>query len=337
MSPLVTNAVLEAQKGGFRGKDITLVRDLQDCLNADLCGLYSLDKHLRPNFTLTSRPANHFLKGYEDFRNRDPMLLHLLRGRRRAIDSVSLLGFEAWVRHPLRRFMKNWNLQYSLQGAIWNGDLMVATLNFARAERYGPFTPKEANGVEALCDLISSELFTLHDAGKPQVSIKTAIHFSEDRKGTSIHFILSDGSGNVLNTDLDPKTVHENLTQYDLEKNITRSISTLRTQRLASVEREVLGNQTVIAKLMTFSVPHSRNFMTIVVRATPERDVHEEHLAALGARRRYVLDLLVRGYSNKLIAREMGISENSVKDHVQHLYRHFGVSRRTELTWILHG
>ena len=44
-----------------------------------------------------------------------------------------------------------------------------------------------------------------------------------------------------------------------------------------------------------------------------------------------VARLLLRGRSNKEIAREMGISDQTVKDHVANLCRRFGASNRTEL------
>jgi len=43
-----------------------------------------------------------------------------------------------------------------------------------------------------------------------------------------------------------------------------------------------------------------------------------------------VLDLLCRGMSNKLIARQLGLSENTVRVHVQAILAHLQVSSRTE-------
>jgi DNA-binding NarL/FixJ family response regulator len=43
-----------------------------------------------------------------------------------------------------------------------------------------------------------------------------------------------------------------------------------------------------------------------------------------------VLELLSQGLSNKLIARELGISEHTVKFHVSSLYTKLGAASRTE-------
>jgi NarL family two-component system response regulator LiaR len=50
----------------------------------------------------------------------------------------------------------------------------------------------------------------------------------------------------------------------------------------------------------------------------------------LTARERQVLELIGRGLSNKLIARELGISEKTVKTHVGHVLAKLGVTDRTQ-------
>ncbi len=50
----------------------------------------------------------------------------------------------------------------------------------------------------------------------------------------------------------------------------------------------------------------------------------------LTPREREVLELIARGRSNKLIARDLGISEKTVKTHVGHLLAKLGVTDRTQ-------
>lgn len=45
-----------------------------------------------------------------------------------------------------------------------------------------------------------------------------------------------------------------------------------------------------------------------------------------------VADRIIAGFTNKRIARELGITENTVKYHVKRLFKHYGVSNRVELT-----
>jgi two-component system, NarL family, nitrate/nitrite response regulator NarL len=59
-----------------------------------------------------------------------------------------------------------------------------------------------------------------------------------------------------------------------------------------------------------------------------ERPTNEADLTARQAR---VFDLLRQGHSNKLIARQLGLSESTVKMHARKIMRKFGVANRTQL------
>jgi DNA-binding NarL/FixJ family response regulator len=56
----------------------------------------------------------------------------------------------------------------------------------------------------------------------------------------------------------------------------------------------------------------------------------DDRTAQLTTREREVLELIGRGLSNKLIARELGISEKTVKNHVSRVLAKLGVSDRTQ-------
>lgn len=49
------------------------------------------------------------------------------------------------------------------------------------------------------------------------------------------------------------------------------------------------------------------------------------------AREQQILLLLVQGMTNKEIGHHLGIAEDTVKKHLQHVYRKFGVRRRASL------
>lgn len=63
--------------------------------------------------------------------------------------------------------------------------------------------------------------------------------------------------------------------------------------------------------------------------AVPEPSPTPE-AGALSARQREILALLAAGLSNKEIARELVVSENTIKTHLANLYAKLGVGRRTE-------
>jgi len=65
-------------------------------------------------------------------------------------------------------------------------------------------------------------------------------------------------------------------------------------------------------------------------RALLEARAAASPLDALSEREREVLALVVRGLPNKLIARELGISEKTVKTHLTSVFRTVGVTDRTQ-------
>ena len=66
--------------------------------------------------------------------------------------------------------------------------------------------------------------------------------------------------------------------------------------------------------------------------AQPEMD--DRLAVSFTPRERSVLEELQLGHSNKVIARNLGLSENTVKMHVQHVMRKLGARTRTEAVFI---
>jgi DNA-binding NarL/FixJ family response regulator len=67
-----------------------------------------------------------------------------------------------------------------------------------------------------------------------------------------------------------------------------------------------------------------------VARAVLARGTMPAALSAMTAREREVLALLGTGLANKAIARRLGISEATVKAHLTRVFRHIGVTDRTQ-------
>ncbi len=65
-------------------------------------------------------------------------------------------------------------------------------------------------------------------------------------------------------------------------------------------------------------------------RALLQDRAGDSPLDALSEREREVLAMVARGLPNKLIARELGISEKTVKTHLTSVYRTIGVTDRTQ-------
>lgn len=56
----------------------------------------------------------------------------------------------------------------------------------------------------------------------------------------------------------------------------------------------------------------------------------DDPLAALSPREREIVGAIAEGHSNKVIARDLGIAETTVKIHVQHILRKLGLSSRVQ-------
>jgi DNA-binding NarL/FixJ family response regulator len=87
--------------------------------------------------------------------------------------------------------------------------------------------------------------------------------------------------------------------------------------------------EAVVQGLVVVSLPLARRVLTrgSAVQSVGGVDGLAEPLTE---RETEVLDLLSQGLSNKLIARELGISEHTVKFHVSSLYTKLGAASRTD-------
>lgn len=76
--------------------------------------------------------------------------------------------------------------------------------------------------------------------------------------------------------------------------------------------------------------PQTLRSAASVGEAAPQQAVEAALLRSLTPRQREVMALLMEGKSNKLIARALGLSVETVKDHVAALLRALNVSTRTQ-------
>lgn len=66
------------------------------------------------------------------------------------------------------------------------------------------------------------------------------------------------------------------------------------------------------------------------LKARKQINAHREKCSALTKREIQILDLIERGQSNKIIARDLGVEVSTVKNHVHNLLAKMGVRRRGE-------
>lgn len=91
-------------------------------------------------------------------------------------------------------------------------------------------------------------------------------------------------------------------------------------QLLEQIERALQGKM-----VMSDAVTHA---LALALRQ-PQQSASNK-MASLTAREAEVLNLIAQGLSNKLIARELDISDGTVKVHVKHLLKKLGLRSRVE-------
>jgi DNA-binding NarL/FixJ family response regulator len=108
------------------------------------------------------------------------------------------------------------------------------------------------------------------------------------------------------------------------------------------IDEDVLRQPTVASRILSLfrlstaveSLPGGWSAQAAVLDhlqlSTPVRDSFPPLLVPLSAREIEILDLAARGNSNKLIARLLGISDQTVKNHITAILKKLGVNDRTE-------
>ncbi len=331
-----------APKGSFSIQQRALAQSIAQFVDSDLFGLYLLEKESYPLATLISQPKQDMVREYEYYRNQDP-LFHYLLQQGGAVEGVELLGEEQWRRNPIGQMLQRWQMQYTIQGAISIKGKIVGTLNFARAPGAGRFHKTDTLKVAALCREVSALLASETPAGPTgsQVYWTRDSFVTSPKTETTNAVLITNDHGQPL------QPVRQEIDELgvpieDLQQIICENLHALQSDAHQLIERTVFTANHSCLTLMTLPLPgEGSGFITIIKDKSanplnePLQSDSPSNTQVLGTRTQQALDLLIRGYPNKLIAREMGISENTVKDHIRRIYRHYGVSSRTELTWRL--
>ncbi|MGI9285089.1 MAG: response regulator transcription factor [Pseudomonadales bacterium] len=112
---------------------------------------------------------------------------------------------------------------------------------------------------------------------------------------------------------------------FRFQGEIIAVLSMLRHESLGSFTGDEL---TLLCKVQPF-LEYTLNTVYLPKRVTERQSIKEKY--ALTARELDVLELIIAGASNKLIASELGLGLATVKTHLLHIFQKTGVSSRTEL------
>lgn len=112
---------------------------------------------------------------------------------------------------------------------------------------------------------------------------------------------------------------------FRFQGEIIAVLSMLRHESLGSFSA---GELTLLCKVQPF-LEYTLNTVYLPTRVRERQSIEEKY--ALTRRELDVLELIIAGASNKLIANELGLGLATVKTHLLHIFQKTGVSSRTEL------
>ncbi|MFA7281955.1 MAG: LuxR C-terminal-related transcriptional regulator [Sterolibacterium sp.] len=309
------------------------LRELPDVFSADRVGLYLLNDKCIPRNIFSSfaeKASDQFLSEYErQFRSIDPIFWYL-RKHKTAMEGSTLLGKEGWKRHRLHQWLLKWGLGHSMQAAIICNGKLFGTLNVARTLGKSQFSQEEIENLSHVCHEIARHISAApcpQDAdyvGRPQCFVQPSI--------------VTDGMGHIKSTSgFEGDGLSFSRTYSEL---ITRNIRILKTTSSTMVQVPVLceNQRSTQILLMTALIPGEDDSYLTTLLPLPVSDWNNSDPDAfqdLPPRTQMVAELLLKGYSNKLIAKEMSVSENTIKDHIKRIFELYGIHSRSQLALLL--
>ena len=129
------------------------------------------------------------------------------------------------------------------------------------------------------------------------------------------------------------------LTVSDLEADVVAALRTgadgyllkdTEPEDMLALLRDAMHGRLVISPQLTELIARA-------LREAPAEPLHPDE-AGLTPREREILSLIARGYSNKLIARDLYVAVGTVKVHVKHLLKKLGLRTRVEAAvWVVNA
>ena len=304
--------------------------ELPDVFSADRAGLYLLDESCSPHGVFTSfagKLSDRFLNEYEQFRSTDPVLRYL-RKFKNAMDGSTLLGREGWIRHRLHRWLLTWGLGHTMQGAIICEGRLLGTLNVARTLEKQQFGADEIETLGRLCQELATSVVAFTEARKP-------VPVGKQQSSLQAR-VVTDGMGRPeLPNELDSDGFSFCRVYAEL---IGHNIQTLKATSDTVAQVPVFCDQRGQSRalLTTVSIPGKEDAYLTTLLPLPVAEAGGQSVEAweeLSPRTKMVAELLLKGYPNKLIAKELAVSENTIKDHIKRIFAYYGINNRSQLAW----
>lgn len=302
------------------------IRLIQPLIPAKTSALYLFSPTNSKPVRITGQGLDiDFLNFYEeDGRQVDP-LHQWIRQHYTPNLSQRLLGLNGWQHHPIYRIVGTLNIDYAMQSPIVSGNEVIGTINFGRPKMDGPFTRAELTTASILSKFLSIAIANAVGCGDSKFSLD---HLKASMGNMRQGIIITDTSGDVC---------YANLKAWSLAR---RKLGPEHTQeKLTEFVRQGKDQSEDIAGFISGNeldgrfcpVPGtSMRRILMLLDETPAPDFSPLK-SILTEREIDVLRLVERGQQNPDIAENLYLSVNTVKRHLDNIYKKFTVNSRTEL------
>lgn len=308
-------------------------------IKANAYGCHLLRKDQRVMLRVVSMGAvERFAEAYEEYGyTHDPVLERAITVGH-PVSNGLILPPDRWQRQDLRSVLGMHSLPHMLESALTVDDRTIAVLYFTRNPADPGFSARDLH----MTDAISAHM---------RIAIRNAIEHTESQGDRALFTLafdtlgipmwLADRSGRLLSSN---KQAEEALAGPDgaarrleltrcMRANISELNSLRRGLALSTLRNgdQPIGDRT--QPLLSVTVPDTNGLVLSILH---QDENHAEYnlrqaTANLPPRAAQVLHLLLRGMSNKEIARELYITNNTVKYHLKCIYEQLGVTSRSQL------
>ncbi len=291
------------------------VEHVPAALEAEAYGIYLLHPRLESFNHFIGRAPTDFLAEYEaQLRPHDPIFQFVTR-ERSVMDGATLLG-RRWRLHPMRAWLGGWGLQHSMQGAVVLDGEFAGTVNFARGSAGGSFTARSRSLARVICDEVGTALGRIieREAAAQQLALAQACF-----DNMPVPAVVTDAQGRI-------QQINERARHCGGPDCTRRCVRALRGGAAPACAPGASDGGEIAQHL---PLPgFEQLFLSSWHCCT---GAGGDPLDVLPPRSREVARLLLEGQQIKSIAWELGIAQDTVKDHIKRIYRRLGVSSRTQL------
>lgn len=304
---------------------------------ADAYGFYELDPISEVPTQCTALAPDSFLDQYEQYGRQDDPVLRSARDVAGPVDNTRAASEDEWRNSGAYEVLATAGYEYSLETPLLVGGAMVGTLNFARRADRTPFSQDELARVGWIGRKVSTALYR---AARFQVTNERAALLARVLDEWETPLIVTDLDGEELfaNHAAERRT-RDGVTLGELARpGIARTLDQLRADRtleLASTaETQADRSDATARRLLVRSVRLDRPPEMVLSFLSTEEGSQLRRgpgYAKLSPRERDVADFVAKGLTTRQVARQLLISENTVKQHLKRMFHKLNVHSRAQL------